>query len=363
MLGTTRDEVEADPLRHATAAAERWNATVLLKGRRTLVAHARCTNARQPQRFVVARHGGCRRRARRLRGLVAGGRPPPARRGRRRGIPPRRRIGPGQSRWSRSWRPTSRTSCRRRSRRSCKGVWRDASPGRGGHRPRRVPGQHQRAQGMRSAVGVHDGGQGRRLRPWHGADGARRAPGRLRVARGRHDRRGARAAQERRPGRRPVLAGGPGRGLRGADRRGHRGHGVVGRTARRDPGRTDVRTPQGPAQGRHRSVAQRRPGRAVDRAGRGRGGRPDGRRRRDHRRLVALRVRRPAGPPGQRSTGGGVRRGRRRAQGGRHRTSSAAPEQLRRDVDQACGPLRARPRRHRVVRHPARSRTHLPDRS
>ena len=40
MLGTTRDEVEADPLGHATTAADRWNATVLLKGRRTLVAQA-----------------------------------------------------------------------------------------------------------------------------------------------------------------------------------------------------------------------------------------------------------------------------------------------------------------------------------
>ena len=38
MMDTTREQVEADPLRHATAAAERWNATVLLKGRRTLVA-------------------------------------------------------------------------------------------------------------------------------------------------------------------------------------------------------------------------------------------------------------------------------------------------------------------------------------
>lgn len=38
MLGTTREQVEADPLGHATAAAGRWNATVLLKGRRTLVA-------------------------------------------------------------------------------------------------------------------------------------------------------------------------------------------------------------------------------------------------------------------------------------------------------------------------------------
>lgn len=40
MLGVSRDEVEADPLRHVEAAAKRWNATVLLKGRRTLVAQA-----------------------------------------------------------------------------------------------------------------------------------------------------------------------------------------------------------------------------------------------------------------------------------------------------------------------------------
>jgi len=40
MLDTTREQVEADPLRHAAMAAERWDATVLLKGRRTLVAQA-----------------------------------------------------------------------------------------------------------------------------------------------------------------------------------------------------------------------------------------------------------------------------------------------------------------------------------
>src|SRR5690606_2539174 len=37
MLGTERAEVEADPLSHARRAAERWGATVLLKGPRTLV--------------------------------------------------------------------------------------------------------------------------------------------------------------------------------------------------------------------------------------------------------------------------------------------------------------------------------------
>lgn len=37
MLGIERLEVEADPLGHATAASQRWNATVLLKGARTIV--------------------------------------------------------------------------------------------------------------------------------------------------------------------------------------------------------------------------------------------------------------------------------------------------------------------------------------
>lgn len=37
LLGTERAEVEAEPLRHAREAAERWGATVLLKGARTLV--------------------------------------------------------------------------------------------------------------------------------------------------------------------------------------------------------------------------------------------------------------------------------------------------------------------------------------
>ena len=38
MLGVDRAEVEADQLRHARAAAERYDAVVLLKGRHTLVA-------------------------------------------------------------------------------------------------------------------------------------------------------------------------------------------------------------------------------------------------------------------------------------------------------------------------------------
>lgn len=40
MMGTTRAAIEADPLAHVTAAADRWNAAVLLKGARTLVAQA-----------------------------------------------------------------------------------------------------------------------------------------------------------------------------------------------------------------------------------------------------------------------------------------------------------------------------------
>jgi hydroxyethylthiazole kinase-like uncharacterized protein yjeF len=38
MLGTERAAIEQDPLRHVAAAADGWNATVLLKGRRTVVA-------------------------------------------------------------------------------------------------------------------------------------------------------------------------------------------------------------------------------------------------------------------------------------------------------------------------------------
>ena len=38
MLGESREAIEADPLASVTAAAERWECTVLLKGRRTLVA-------------------------------------------------------------------------------------------------------------------------------------------------------------------------------------------------------------------------------------------------------------------------------------------------------------------------------------
>ncbi|MFT4299427.1 MAG: NAD(P)H-hydrate dehydratase [Aeromicrobium sp.] len=37
MLGLDRQQVEADPWRHAREAAQRWQATVLLKGRRTLI--------------------------------------------------------------------------------------------------------------------------------------------------------------------------------------------------------------------------------------------------------------------------------------------------------------------------------------
>lgn len=43
MMHTTREAVEADPLRHVEEAARRWNATVLLKGRRTLIATAQST--------------------------------------------------------------------------------------------------------------------------------------------------------------------------------------------------------------------------------------------------------------------------------------------------------------------------------
>lgn len=39
MMDTSRDAVDADPLRHVEEAAARWDCTVLLKGKRTLIAH------------------------------------------------------------------------------------------------------------------------------------------------------------------------------------------------------------------------------------------------------------------------------------------------------------------------------------
>ncbi len=52
MIGVDRDRIEASPLRHALAAAEQYDAVVLLKGRHTLVAapdgHARVTTTGVP---------------------------------------------------------------------------------------------------------------------------------------------------------------------------------------------------------------------------------------------------------------------------------------------------------------------------
>ncbi len=53
---STATTVEADPLGHVTAAAERWNATVLLKGLAHAGRDSRSYDARQPDRIAVARH-------------------------------------------------------------------------------------------------------------------------------------------------------------------------------------------------------------------------------------------------------------------------------------------------------------------
>ena len=58
-----------------------------------------------------------------------------------------------------------------------------------------------------------------------------------------------------------------------------------------------------------------------------------------------------------------VRRGGRRAEGGRARAAAAPPQQLRGDPDQAVGALRPRAGRHRGVRDPARSPTDVRDRA
>ena len=115
----------------------------------------------------------------------------------------------------------------------------------------------------------------------------------------------------------------PGRGLHAADRGRRRRHGLLGRPARGDRRRRPRgrSSRAGAAEGRHRAVPRGRPAvewPALVRGGpRGRaGGRGPG-----HRALVALRLLRRAGPPGQRRPVGGLRRGA----GAGRRTPGSSP--------------------------------------
>ena len=137
------------------------------------------------------------------------------------------------------------------------------------------------------------------------------------------------------------------------------------RAAGGDP-RRGAESTQGPAQGRHRAVAQRCVRRGVDSAGRGHRQGPVGWAARAHRHLVALRLRRRTRSSRQRHAGAGVHPGSRGARGRRAGTGTAPPLELRRHAraperaprSGAGGHLvvRARPRPPHDVRHPAAPR-------
>ena len=97
MLGVEREDVEARPLRHVRGRGERYDAVVLLKGRRTLVARPDGAVRANPTGTALAGHRGRRRRPRRPGRRAAGGRPGAVRRRLGRLLAARRRghaVGP-----------------------------------------------------------------------------------------------------------------------------------------------------------------------------------------------------------------------------------------------------------------------------
>ena len=96
----------------------------------------------------------------------------------------------------------------------------------------------------------------------------------------------------------------------------------------------------GAAEGRHRAVAQRRPPRRVAGPGHGRAFRAGRRHDPRDRPLVALRLLRRAGPPGQRGPAGGLRGGARAGHGRRAGARGAAPGQLGGGAAAPAGALR-----------------------
>ncbi len=94
MLDVEREEVEAEQLRFAREAAERYDAVVLLKGRHTLVAAPDGRVNAHHRRPGVAGHRRCRRRAGRALRLPDRRRAVTLRRRRRRLLAPRRRRCP-----------------------------------------------------------------------------------------------------------------------------------------------------------------------------------------------------------------------------------------------------------------------------
>ena len=99
MTGADRAEIEAAPLRHARAAAERYAAVVLLKGRRTVVARPDGSGQGDHHRRALAGHGGRRRRAGRTHRRAARRGPGPVRRSVGRVVAARRRCDRRFGRW------------------------------------------------------------------------------------------------------------------------------------------------------------------------------------------------------------------------------------------------------------------------
>ncbi len=183
----------------------------------------------------------------------------------------------------------------------------------------------------------------------------RRPRGRCQLARRRHDRRGAGAARGRRHRRRAVLAGQPRRRLRLRDRRRHRGHRVVGRTARRDP-RRRRRVPRCSSRSTPACRATARTASSGRRSSPLRPRRPPARSRSPACGRTSPAPTSPAHPANDEQervftdavaelAAAGVDAG------------AAAPQQLRSDADPSVGAPRPRAGRHRVVRHQPRSAT------
>ena len=90
MLGEERQDIESRPLHFAREAARKYDATVLLKGRRTVIARPDGKARVNTTGTAVARHRRGRRRARRRDRGTAGRRPHGVRRGLRRRLAARR---------------------------------------------------------------------------------------------------------------------------------------------------------------------------------------------------------------------------------------------------------------------------------
>ena len=327
MLGVERAEVERDQLRHARAAAERYDAVVLLKNRHTLVAEPGRAGRGSPRwgrrgwrppgpgTCSAGSSGRCSRPGSTpfdaasvgswLHGAAAATaaarRTGHRARGRGRGVPTvcARLLGPlatseacDGGRMTRHEHPCRRSRARRDRR-----------------RPRRGPRQRRDARATRWRRPRVDGRrQGRRLRPRDARGRPRRPRGRRRLARGRGPRGGPRAARRRRHRPGADLAGGARRGLPARGRGRRRRHRLLRRRARRDRAaapRARARPPGCSSRSTPGWAGRRRPSRTGPTwcaAAAAAGARPA--RSRVTGRLVPLRLQRRARPPGQRRAGG-----------------------------------------------------------